>query len=312
MVSAVDPGANDGGGWASRKLIHYIERNFGNLTFSVRRKDFYLKFFYLLQGIILLPFLHSVFTRYLPLNFIFRAYKNSLDGVFFNFSQSFGGVLFFKRSYLVCHDLQCHRKFFFKKWVRSSEMFLLRRALRVVVLSDRDAKIVRRLYGVASGSVISLQDMILSDVADFSVSLGERDGPVRIVFLGSLLREENMVSLQWFSSNVYSQLDADEVVVDIIGDNPIGVRILNDCFNYIGYVDDLHSTLLGYDFMIAPMLSSAGVKIKVIEALELKLPVLGTCQAYSGIPKPNNLFCSNDPSVWVETIRTATEFSYKK
>lgn len=313
LVSPVNPESKDGGGWATRRVIKFFlqaEQQERVDKYILRESCFHTKILYAFQGVLLLPFIHNIFSRYMPIASVFL--QAATTNYLFNFSQTFGLAVFFRNSFLICHDLQCHRSFFLKRWVRFTEGFLLRRALRVVVLSDRDSKIVQRLYRVPFERVISLRHEMMLHVDDFSVPIKRTKNPLRVLFLGSLLRDENRSGLTWFVNHVNSKLFDNEVLVYIIGSNPENVKIFQSNFNYIGYVDDLSSEFACYDLMIAPMLSNAGVKVKVIEALEHRLPVLGTHQAYSGISKPAPAFCSSNPAIWIRTLREESLFVYKK
>lgn len=290
LISAVPIKTRDGGGWASRRIIETL--SIGGI--QVRSKKKSVKVIYAAIGIFLIPFLHPVFTRFIPYNIFLNLNKK----IYLNFSQTFSIALFSNQCVVICHDLQCHRDIFFKLWVRWSEKFILNRAKQVCVLSARDAKIVNRYYGVPSSRINNLSFTLLKNIKDFQV---EFDGPIKnAFFLGSMDRRENYEGVLWFVQNVL--IHCPFLIVKIIGSTEDNCKINHPQLEYLGFVDDL-SAVISLDWlMIAPMLSKAGVKIKVIESLERKIAVMGTRQAFSGIPYKPKDFCSNDPVNWIKTL----------
>lgn len=303
IISAFSPEENDGGGWATRKIFSTMFSE-GDSRFTIRRSSFLTKLLYGIMGIVLLPFIHPIFTRFLPICAIKTYIKEPL---ILNFSQTFGTVIINRESTLICHDLQCHRAHFFKRWVRSSERFLLRRAARIVVLTHRDLKTVVRLYGIDRKRVSCVSHHLLKDIPHIKRTLPQ-EGPLRLVFLGSLSRVENVHGLHWFVNNV---IDGNKnILLDVIGFVEPSRQILHPRIFYKGFVDDLAAELKSYDLSIAPMFVPAGIKIKVIECLSFGIPVLGTKSAYGGLGRPNYEYCNDSPSIWLATLRTRPTFIY--
>jgi hypothetical protein len=290
LISAVPIKTRDGGGWASRRIFETISIG----AIQVRSKKKLVKVIYAVFGFMLIPFLHPVFTRYIPCNIFFNLNKI----IYLNFSQTFSIALFSNQCVVICHDLQCHRDIFFKVWIRWSEKYILNRAKHVCVLSTRDAKIVNRYYGVPSSRINNLSFILLKNINEFQV---EFDGPIKnVFFLGSLERKENYEGVLWFVQNVL--IYCPFLSVKIIGSIEGNCKVNHPQLEYLGFVDDLSSAIPLDWLMIAPMFSAAGVKIKVIESLERKIAVMGTRQAFSGMPYKPNEFCSNDPVVWIKTL----------
>ncbi|HAC15361.1 MAG TPA: hypothetical protein DCE78_05375 [Bacteroidetes bacterium] len=297
LISSISSETKDGGGWVTRRILKIVPIDF----LIVRGSQFSLKVIYAVFGIIAIPFLHPIFTRYIPLNIF--SYLN--ENIYLNFSQTFSNTFFSKQCIVVCHDLQCHRRFIFTRWARWSERCVLNRARQVYVLSYRDAKIVRRYYGVPSSCIKNIGEALLCNIHSFN---NEFIGPIRkVFFLGSLERLENYEGMVWFVKNVLPYCPL--LKVKMVGKNNVKFIINHSQLEYLGFVNDLDSFIRNEDLMIAPMFSDAGIKIKVIESLERKIPVMGTKQAYSGLPiKPHN-FCSNDSEKWIETLNTGGIYS---
>lgn len=290
--------SQDGGGFGTRCIL----RGFSVKKFYIRSDAYLVKLLNLVVGGVIFPFLHPVFTRYFPLGLLGRS---NATGVF-NFSQTFAGVFFVQRGVLVCHDLQCHRNFLFNRWARSSEMFLLNKAAEVLVVSERDATIVRRFYKVPVAKVKNVSYALCENIKPF-----RREVPCNVsdvLFIGSMNRSENRDAVVWFAERVLPKLpNLNLHVVGSTGDDMVSK------YPYIkwhGFVEDLDEFVKPFQLMIAPMLSSAGIKIKVIYALEQGIPVLGTREAYSGLQQKSKRFCSNEVANWYDVLTKGGDYEF--
>lgn len=292
LVSAFPADSKSGGGWVTSRIMKY--RHFP-LVVS-RPEPFLVKGFYTVMGICLFPFLHPIFTRYTPIAWRWRSKE---DEAWLNFSQTFALSLMFKGCVLVCHDLQCHRPYRMTSWLRWSEGFLLRRATKVVVLSGRDAKIVNRYYRVPSSRIENLGSHLMSDLRAFRKEV--IGAPKSVAFLGSLDRKENREGLSWFTRNVLPACPDLEVMV--IGHTSDPNKLHHPQLRYLGFVEDLKAVMSQQDFMIAPLFSQAGIKIKVIEALLAGIPVLGTTAAYGGLKAPGKGWSSDNAENWIAILK---------
>lgn len=299
LITPFQIATNDGGGWVSRKIYQWHAFSHSR----IRSGSFWGKALCAVKGVFCLPFLHPIFTRYVPFLFLL---KNRPNQIWLNFSQTFGAALFVRNSVLVCHDLQCHRRFRLKRWVRWSERLLLNRAAVVQVLSSRDQKLVHRYYGVPLSRIVNIGPRLMDEVQPFGRDIA---GPLkRVIFLGTLARAENHEGMAWFVEHVLPHCQELEVL--LIGAVDSRFTIRHPQLKYLGFVDDLGAAFAHADLMIAPMFSDAGIKIKVIEALMKKMPVLGTRSAYSGLPMPSKGFCSNEASAWVALLNGGGRFVF--
>jgi hypothetical protein len=301
IISALPIDSKGGGGWVSSRLNRREKFN----QFKIRNDFFLFKAAWAILGILRYPFLHPIFCRYTP--WIPR-FINRETVVWLNFSQTFALALGSRPCVLVCHDLQCHVPHRFKTWLRWSEGFLLRRGERVVVLSLRDAKVVRRYYKVAADRIENLGPFLTGGLVPFKV---EVPGPVQsVAFLGSLDRRENYEGLMWFVQHVLPACPTLQVM--IIGQQSPRYSIDHPQLRYLGYVENLKEIIRMQDLMIAPMFSQAGIKIKVIESLLERTPVLGTRASFSGLPKPEGSWITDRPTEWIARLNQGGTYSYSE
>lgn len=76
-----------------------------------------------------------------------------------------------------------------------------------------------------------------------------------------------------------------------------------------GYVDDLGDALRGHRGFLSPILSGAGVKTKVLDAMSVGLPVVATRLGVEGIPVTSgrDALVSDTPEGFVEHVRALQE-----
>jgi glycosyltransferase involved in cell wall biosynthesis len=289
----------DGGGCVTRDIIKNLNPNY----FAIRGEGWLTKFFFSLFGFLLFPYLHPIFTRYIPLSLLIDNNNHNI----LNFSQTFGGLLFSAHSTVICHDLQCHNHFIFKRWARWSEAFLFRRAKRIAVVSYRDAKILHRLYGIDPNKIFLIDFFLKGNIEKIHKIV--QPNIEKLLFLGNMTRLQNQDAVKWFSKEVMPHFP--KLYLDVIGEFPINYEGYHRNIRWLGKVQDLNWAFSHYELMIAPMFSRAGVKVKVFEALQFGLPVLGTLNAFSGLPRPEQTFCTNSPEEWCKTIRNGGVFRYK-
>jgi glycosyltransferase involved in cell wall biosynthesis len=73
---------------------------------------------------------------------------------------------------------------------------------------------------------------------------------------------------------------------------------------HLGFVEDKYHFLANNGILLAPIQSSSGVRIKIIEALSIGVPVITTKAGAKGIPSKNNfglVVCENDQE-FIETL----------
>jgi hypothetical protein len=155
-----------------------------------------------------------------------------------------------------------------------------------------------------------LFESLFPDVTQFDKVVYKK-GKYRALFIGSLKRKENYAGFKWFYRNVFSHCEG-SIEVACLGD--VNEEIQNEFkkINFLGFVQNINNEIVKYDFTIAPIVDGAGVKIKVIDSLINKTPVIGTPKAFEGVGRPNWPYCTNDPASWIDAInRDVIKYTYK-
>lgn len=112
-----------------------------------------------------------------------------------------------------------------------------------------------------------------------------KGGTKNIIFYGAMGREENYLSAIWFAENVLSRIDNRDVRFFVIGGNPHPslYKIEDSRVEITGFVDDMKVYFENCLCLVAPLVLGAGIKIKILEALHVGVPVLTNAIGIEGI-----------------------------
>lgn len=115
-----------------------------------------------------------------------------------------------------------------------------------------------------------------------------RGDPETLVFLGSLDWRPNLEAVRWFVGEVWPRVKAESprARFRIAGSNPareLAGKALPDGVELLGRVADAREFLASGSAMVVPLLSGGGVRVKILEAMALGVPVVSTRLGATGI-----------------------------
>lgn len=178
---------------------------------------------------------------------------------------------------------------------------------KVVVLNERDQKLVSTLYKRNSSFYIipiSLKDIHpgTSTETSFSnaslLSPNEKIKPTAL-FVGSNFYA-NRKGIEWFIHHVLPAVDIRLLIVGKEMDK-LKIPADNKIFLY-GTVPSLSEYYFKADFVIAPLFSGGGMKVKIAEALMYDKPVIGTPEAFEGYESSSSLICCRTKNDFIKAI----------
>ncbi len=126
------------------------------------------------------------------------------------------------------------------------------------------------------------------EVSNDGPKFEERHG---LLFVGGFNHPPNSDAMKFFLEEVYPQLSIHNIGLTIVGSLvPLFIFKYKERFKGVNILSDISVSELDglYNqsrLAIAPLLSGAGVKGKVIEAMAKGVPVVGTSTAFEGMPK---------------------------
>lgn len=135
----------------------------------------------------------------------------------------------------------------------------------------------------------------------------EYDGSKSAVFLGNLYFHQNVTALRYICRSILPAIRAadPEVTLTVVGDCPTGLFSPDESrhLRMLGYRDDLTSVWSGAVAALAPMsFLNGGVHTKVLTALAVGVPVLGSESAMRGLPPIDGLFVCGSPTEYRDVL----------
>ncbi|MCX6598994.1 MAG: glycosyltransferase, partial [Acidobacteria bacterium] len=161
------------------------------------------------------------------------------------------------------------------------------RCSRIVVMSDRDRATVSAQAG--AGAVVVLPNGV--DI-DRYLPPAESPQPGRLLFIGSFAHLPNLMAIQWFVEQVWTQLE-DATLHVIAGARPeyyrafyrdrATVNLEQPGIELESFVSDVRPAYAQAQIVIAPLLASAGTNIKILEAMAMGKAIVSTPAGIHGL-----------------------------
>lgn len=150
---------------------------------------------------------------------------------------------------------------------------------KIICLSERDSRLLRKIYGRAATHVspMALQDKLPTDL-DWSVR--EKHEKFAL-FVGGVFYA-NRAGISWFVKHVAPRIN---IKICIVGRGFEDIRHELERagkVEVVGAVDSLAKWYRDAHFVIAPIFDGSGMKTKVAEALMFGKKIVGTPEAFSG------------------------------
>lgn len=177
-----------------------------------------------------------------------------------------------------------------------------RQADSVIALSDKDKRLLENTYELAA-PVYVLNPYYGIEGEDAKTP--KRSRPT-ICFIGQMSRSENNEAALRLI-NIYLKNDLASLCdLRIIGANPSEeiIRLCNDHISASGFVEDINKDISSCSIAVFPLLAGAGIKLKVLLAASLSLPVITTQIGAEGIDSDGKaISLANTDEEFAEEIR---------
>jgi polysaccharide biosynthesis protein PslH len=117
----------------------------------------------------------------------------------------------------------------------------------------------------------------------------EQDGTPRVVFTGTLSYPPNSQGILWFADQVWPQVrrELPNAELDVVGRNPpSSVTALSGRpgINVIGEVPVMDPYYARAQVVIVPILTGAGIRMKIVEAMAAGRAIVSTALGWEGLP----------------------------
>jgi glycosyltransferase involved in cell wall biosynthesis len=155
-------------------------------------------------------------------------------------------------------------------------------------------------------TVINTGIKLENSLANQSVKM---DKPIKILFCGSLNYDPNINAIIWFYNNCWSQIikRSPELKLIIIGSgnsDKLNDIIKNNSIDFKGYVENVWDSYNDAAIVIVPLLEGSGIRIKILEAMSMGVPIVSTSKGAEGIKYLNgkNILIADNPEDFIKCI----------
>lgn len=132
-----------------------------------------------------------------------------------------------------------------------------------------------------------------------------------LIFTGSLTFNPNFEAMNWFISQVYPLIQAKVGEVRLIITGNPGLRRLPPAGNITltGHVEDVRPLLASATVSLAPILQGGGTRLKILEAMALRTPVVATTKGAEGLEVTNghHLLLADTPQDFANAVLSLLE-----
>ncbi|MGB5133797.1 MAG: glycosyltransferase [Prochlorococcaceae cyanobacterium] len=184
--------------------------------------------------------------------------------------------------------------------IRKQELAMMRSVDLVVSYNDVEHAVIS---SHTDGEVKVMTCPWVVQIPDAVAPLAGRQG---LSFLGSFVHPPNVEGVQWLCREVMPQLGLQQLRLSIYGsrmDETIK-NLATEWINPVGYIEDVANAYQQHRVFVAPLLSGAGIKGKVLSALAYGIPTVLTPTAAEGIGLRHGHDCliAKTSEEWVEAI----------
>jgi glycosyltransferase involved in cell wall biosynthesis len=183
---------------------------------------------------------------------------------------------------------------------REREPRVINRFDSVVTFSEKDRRLLEGM-GVRVPVVVEQLYFELPEVVSVSTE-------PRVVFAGAMQRRENDEAARWLIREIWPAVRTrvPAAQLTIAGSSPSASlrAAASACagVTVTGYVEDLASVYRQASLVVAPLLTGAGVKLKVIDAWASGLPVVATTVGAEGLPATLFGAVTDDPAEFSDRV----------
>jgi glycosyltransferase involved in cell wall biosynthesis len=168
------------------------------------------------------------------------------------------------------------------------ERMLLRRYDHVLVVSQDDREALQRLHPATPMTIVP-NGVDTHTFSRAAVASHPAATPT-LVFTGTLDFRPNIDAVLWFAGSVLPLVRAQQPAVRlvVVGRNPVpAIRALDDGerVQVHGDVADVRPFIASATLYVLPMRMGGGVRLKLLEALAMEVPVVSTRMGASGVPE---------------------------
>lgn len=167
--------------------------------------------------------------------------------------------------------------------LRRYEASVLNDVDAILPVTPEDARTLVRL-----GATVPIHTVPVGIAADEYPDASDRGDPSTLLFLGSLDWDPNLEAIRWFLGNVWPLVRraVPGARFQVAGSNPpkgLPEQLAAEGVRFLGRVPVAREFLASGAAMVVPLLAGGGVRVKILEAMALGVPVVSTRLGATGV-----------------------------
>ena len=286
-------------------LIGIFINLFCKVPYTISKYHDY-KIYKKIEGIIKEKNIDIVFINHLHMAFYGKLMKEKFPGIKLILREQNTEYIFWKR--IFKEEKNVLKKFIF--WWQSFkilnyEMEIINIFYKCFMISPVDQlnllKINLNAKTVAIPTAINIKKYQLSQTINTI--------PHSMIYVGNFSWLPNLQGLLWFLREVWPEIveEFSDAKIFIVGKNPSDEIIRFKSKNIIvtGYVNDIKPWIAKAEIFLVPLFSGGGIRIKILEAMAMKKPIVSTSIGAEGIGVSNmkNIIVSDNKENFVKSIK---------
>lgn len=193
-------------------------------------------------------------------------------------------------------------------FLKQRELLALKEYDLVLTLSDDDCKILKKEgldNVVASFSIIDNQYEVVP----------QEETNISLAILGSDMHDPNLIGMMWFCEEILPHIEHCPPIKVIGRWSKQNIEKINRLYPnivFLGFVPDLASAMRN-TVLIVPLTIGSGIRMKILEAAAMGVPVITTSIGVSGLPFENNkdLLIADSPDEFKSSINKVKDFDFR-
>jgi len=207
-------------------------------------------------------------------------------------------------------EWHCSRRYGHRFWwlVYALEGFILRNADHITCVSQEDKERLIRAFRLPPDRLVVAPNGV--DYARLSALGHTSPSPrahKRVLFFGVLDYPPNRSAVEYLATKIAPFL-SDSVEVLVAGRGGEELPQLFPRLTFCGFVDDIHALIRDCDGVVVPILAGGGTRMKILETVACKRPVVSTTCGAEGIDLPalgEAITIADEPEemvAWIESL----------
>ena len=173
------------------------------------------------------------------------------------------------------------------KKVKKCEEEYLSHADTIFALNEKDKNLLKDIYGRTNVKVLNPYYGVDFDNVEVTDKV-----PGSICFVGQMGRDENHVAAMRLI-HIFQMINASKYHLTIIGAHPKEelLKMESENIHITGFVDDINKEIQKNEIAVFPLTYGAGIKLKVLLAFGLGVPVVTSSIGAEGIDPTGKVLC---------------------